>query len=383
MCSRPRPPSPRSPTSPRPAGSSRPDGSACSSLTCPNRARRTCATGCGTSSCCSPRGTAPRRRAGSRGVLVGSAGAPQPTGRQRQRAAATAPSTCSAASTPSRRVNGTAPGTLHCSLRAVAAACEALNSGEYDLVLAGGVAKGVGAWAREPRPAGRAAEQHVRVYDASPTGMFPGEGCGMVALRRAADIRAARVPAYAEIIGWHAAGPAEPQRGGAARRLRARRDRPGGHPVRRGPRRGNRRRRPGGAHRAACGARYPPGGRRAPLRARVRRGQHRRHEGGSRDRRAAQDRLRHDGGHHPAVHRLRPPEPPAARGRGAVPLPVGPRAVAADPGPARGGQHPGHRSLPGRPEVRPGPRGAAPRARPGPAPRPAPQARPARRRAGS
>ena len=108
------------------------------------------------------------------------------------------------------RVNGTAPGALHCSLRAVAAACEALNSGQYDLVLAGGVAKGVGARMREHRPARWAAEQYVRVYDASPTGMFPGEGCGMVALRRAADVSAALVPAYAEIIGWHAAGPGEP-----------------------------------------------------------------------------------------------------------------------------------------------------------------------------
>ena len=59
-------------------------------------------------------------------------------------------------------------------------------------------------------------------------------------------------------------------------------------------------------------------------------------------------------------------------------FPSAPELVAADPGPARGGQHPGHRPLPGRPEVGPGPRGAAPRARPGPAPRPAPQARPAR-----
>jgi enediyne polyketide synthase len=151
-------------------------------------------------------GTAPP--GGSRGVLVGSAGAPQPTGASvselllgtidllgRKQAVT--------------RVNGTAPGALHCSLRAVAAACEALNSGRYDLVLAGGVAKGVGAWARGFRPAGCAAGQHVRVYDASPTGMLPGEGCGMVALRRAADIRAARVPAYAEIIGWHAAVPGE------------------------------------------------------------------------------------------------------------------------------------------------------------------------------
>jgi enediyne polyketide synthase len=103
-------------------------------------------------------------------------------------------------------VNGTAPDGLHCSLRAVAAGCEALNSGEYDLVLAGGVAKGVGSWTRGHAAAGRPAG-HIRVYDASPTGTLPGEGCGMVALRRIADTRAAQVPAYAEIAGWHAAGP--------------------------------------------------------------------------------------------------------------------------------------------------------------------------------
>jgi hypothetical protein len=48
----------------------------------------------------------------------------------------------------SRSSNGELSGGQHCSLRAVAAACEALNSGEFDLVLAGGVAKGVGGWAR-------------------------------------------------------------------------------------------------------------------------------------------------------------------------------------------------------------------------------------------
>ncbi len=142
---------------------------------------------------------------GTQGILIGSPGASQPAGASvhelllgtidllgRKRGGTT--------------VNGTAPGGLHCSLRAVAAACEALDSGQYDLVLAGGVTKGVGSWTRGGRPAG----QHVRVYDASPTGMLPGEGCGMVALRRAADTRAARVPAYAEIIGWHAADPAAP-----------------------------------------------------------------------------------------------------------------------------------------------------------------------------
>jgi enediyne polyketide synthase len=146
---------------------------------------------------------------GSRGVLAGSAGAPQPTGASVNELLLGTIDLLGRKQTVTR-VNGTAPGALHCSLRAVAAACEALNSGQYDLVLAGGVAKGLGAWARERRPAGWAAEQHVRVYDASPTGMFPGEGCGMVALRRTADVSAALVPAYAEIIGWHAAGPGQP-----------------------------------------------------------------------------------------------------------------------------------------------------------------------------
>jgi hypothetical protein len=103
------------------------------------------------------------------------------------------------------------PDGLHCSLRAVTAACEALNSGEYDLVLAGGASKGVGSWSRGAPAAAPAAEQ-VRVYDASPTGTFPGEGCGFVALVRAADARAAEVPCYAEIVGWHAADPAASHR---------------------------------------------------------------------------------------------------------------------------------------------------------------------------
>jgi enediyne polyketide synthase len=106
--------------------------------------------------------------------------------------------------------NGPAPGGMHCSLRAVTAACEALISGQFDLVLAGGVAKGVDSWMLGP--AAVAADDHVRVYDASPTGSLPGEGCGIVALTRAADARVAGVPAYAEIAGWHYADPATPQR---------------------------------------------------------------------------------------------------------------------------------------------------------------------------
>jgi enediyne polyketide synthase len=99
-------------------------------------------------------------------------------------------------------VNGSVPTALHCSLRAVAQACAALDSGEFDLVLAGGVAKGVGDWPRDDTVPGLPAKG-IRVYDASPTGSLPGEGCGIVALTRAADARDLGVPAYAEIAGWH------------------------------------------------------------------------------------------------------------------------------------------------------------------------------------
>jgi enediyne polyketide synthase len=82
---------------------------------------------------------------------------------------------------------------IGCSLRAVATGCEALNRGEFDLMLAGGVAIG-----RD----GDARDRDIRVYDAYPTGIGPGEGCGMVALMRAADARAAGLAVYAEIAGW-------------------------------------------------------------------------------------------------------------------------------------------------------------------------------------
>jgi acyl transferase domain-containing protein len=95
---------------------------------------------------------------------------------------------------------------LPCSLRAVAAACEALNAGERDLVLAGGVSTGVDpAWLSHRARAGGLASGDVRIYDASPSGTLPGEGCGVVALMRASDARSAGLPAYAEIAGWHAA----------------------------------------------------------------------------------------------------------------------------------------------------------------------------------
>jgi enediyne polyketide synthase len=45
----------------------------------------------------------------------------------------------------------------------------------------------------------------MRVYDARPTGFLPGEGCGVVALMRAADAERAGVRAYAHLVGWASA----------------------------------------------------------------------------------------------------------------------------------------------------------------------------------
>ncbi|MCL2581266.1 MAG: acyltransferase domain-containing protein [Streptosporangiales bacterium] len=94
-----------------------------------------------------------------------------------------------------------------CSLRAVAAACELLAADHLDLVLAGGVSLGIDpVWVAYRSHSGAlAADGDVRVYDVSPTGTLPGEGCGMVALMRARDARAAGLGVYAEIAGWEAA----------------------------------------------------------------------------------------------------------------------------------------------------------------------------------
>ena len=93
-----------------------------------------------------------------------------------------------------------------CSLRAIAAACELLRTGQLDLVLAGGVTEGIDpVWLAYRAHAGALADDDVRVYDVSPTGMLPGEGCGVVALMPAREARAAGIGVYAEIASWHAA----------------------------------------------------------------------------------------------------------------------------------------------------------------------------------
>jgi enediyne polyketide synthase len=97
----------------------------------------------------------------------------------------------------------TVDGACASSLLAVMTASRALVTGELDFALAGGVDLSLDpfelvGFAR----LGALAVDHMRVYDANPTGFLPGEGCGVVALMRADDAERAGVRSYAELIGW-------------------------------------------------------------------------------------------------------------------------------------------------------------------------------------
>jgi hypothetical protein len=89
------------------------------------------------------------------------------------------------------------------SSHAIAAACDALRTGELDVAFAGGAGLGVDpGWIAQRAAAGELATDEMRVYDADPAGMLPGDGCGVVVLMRSADARAEGLPAYAEVAGW-------------------------------------------------------------------------------------------------------------------------------------------------------------------------------------
>jgi enediyne polyketide synthase len=99
------------------------------------------------------------------------------------------------------------------SLLAVVSACSALTAGDLDVALAGGVDVSLDPFELVGlAKAGALARGDVRVYDENPTGYLPGEGCGMLVLMRSSDARAARLPVYAEIVGWgtSSAGQASP-----------------------------------------------------------------------------------------------------------------------------------------------------------------------------
>lgn len=109
----------------------------------------------------------------------------------------------------------TVDGACASSLLAVITACRALREGSADFVLAGGVDLSLDPFELVGfAKTGALAEDRMRVYDERSEGFWPGEGCGVVALMRACDARAAGRRAYAEIIGW---GVSSDGRGGLTR----------------------------------------------------------------------------------------------------------------------------------------------------------------------
>jgi enediyne polyketide synthase len=113
------------------------------------------------------------------------------------------------------------------SLQAIASACSALTAGDLDAAVAGGVDVSL-----DPleligmAKAGVLATGDVRIYDETPTGFLPAEGCGMVVLMRTADARTAGLPVYAEIVGWGvsaAGGPGDAEAGASSQLLAMRR----------------------------------------------------------------------------------------------------------------------------------------------------------------
>jgi len=112
------------------------------------------------------------------------------------------------------------------SLLAVSAACEALEAGRLDMVVAGGVdisldpLEMVG-FART----GALTTGAMRVYDKDSAGFLPGEGCGMVVLMRGDEVERHGLKPWARIAGWGissdgAGGITAPKAGGQALAMR-------------------------------------------------------------------------------------------------------------------------------------------------------------------
>jgi enediyne polyketide synthase len=97
----------------------------------------------------------------------------------------------------------TVDGACASSLLSVMTASRALLDGDLEFALAGGVDLSLDpfelvGFART----GALAVDRMRVYDESPTGFLPGEGCGVVALMRAEDAERAGLRIYAVLAGW-------------------------------------------------------------------------------------------------------------------------------------------------------------------------------------
>ncbi|HEV7990864.1 MAG TPA: SDR family NAD(P)-dependent oxidoreductase [Gemmatimonadaceae bacterium] len=120
----------------------------------------------------------------------------------------------------------TVDGACASSLLAVARGCAALESGELDAAIVGGVDLSLDPFELVGfSRAGALAHDGMRVFDSAPTGFLPGEGCGMVVLMRDTDALARGCQRYAVIRGWGissdgAGGLTRPEVHGQLRALR-------------------------------------------------------------------------------------------------------------------------------------------------------------------
>jgi enediyne polyketide synthase len=97
----------------------------------------------------------------------------------------------------------TVDGACASSLLAVANACSALQAGDMDAALAGGVDLSLDPFELVGfAKAGALASDEMRVYDRRSAGFWPGEGCGFAVLMRHQDALAQGCRVYAVIRGW-------------------------------------------------------------------------------------------------------------------------------------------------------------------------------------
>jgi enediyne polyketide synthase len=109
----------------------------------------------------------------------------------------------------------TVDGACSASLLSVTTACAALTAGDLDVAIAGGVDLSIDPFELVGfAKAGALADPDMRVYDRRSTGFWPGEGCGMVVMMRAADALAEERRIYALVRGW---GVSSDGRGGMTR----------------------------------------------------------------------------------------------------------------------------------------------------------------------
>ncbi|HEY6968103.1 MAG TPA: SDR family NAD(P)-dependent oxidoreductase [Candidatus Angelobacter sp.] len=89
------------------------------------------------------------------------------------------------------------------SLLAVTTACSALESGDIDIAIAGGVDLSLDPFELAGfSKLGALAKEKMRVFDAHSAGFWPGEGCGMAVLMRCEEALARHHSPYAVLRGW-------------------------------------------------------------------------------------------------------------------------------------------------------------------------------------